>query len=193
MGCVSQPEHTQGFLYSLASNTFLKILAVPNVTEFWIVSIEMLMSSISRCAESLVGIVPSAPTTIGTTLHLTPHSLLSSLHSSLYFSIFLSSLVVTLVSPGTTMSTIRHSLLSLFRIMISGLLASITRSVKTLKSQNNFTLSFSLTFSALCWYHCSLCSRPCFFARPIGQQSPLYHALLCTLTAPFCYTLKQCG
>ena len=124
------------------------------------------MSSILRCAVSLVGIVPSAPTTTGTTLHLTRHNLSSSLHSSLYFSIFSSSLVLTLVSPGTAMSTIRHSLVSLFRTMISGLLASITRSVKTLKSQNNFTLSFSLTFSALCWYHCSLCSRPCFFARP---------------------------
>ena len=55
------------------------------MADFWIVSIETLMSSILRCAESLVGIVPSAPTTTGTTLHLTPHNLLSSLHSSLYF------------------------------------------------------------------------------------------------------------
>ena len=109
-----------------------------------------------------VRIVPSARTTTGTTLHLTPHNLPSSLHSSLYFSIFSSSLVLTLVSPGTAMSTIRPFLVSLFRTMISGLLAAITRSVKTLKSQNNFTLSFSLTFSALCWHHCSLCSRSCF-------------------------------
>ena len=118
-GCVSQPEHSQGFLYSLASNTFLKIIAVPKMADFWIVSIEMLMSSISRCAESLAGTLPSAPTTIGTTLHLTPHSLPSSLHSSLYFSMFSFSLVVTLVSPGTAMSTIRHSLVSLFKIQDS--------------------------------------------------------------------------
>ena len=40
-GCVSQPEHTQGFLYSLASKTFLKVLAVPKMADFWIVSIEI--------------------------------------------------------------------------------------------------------------------------------------------------------
>ena len=52
------------------------------MADFWSVSIELLMSSIPQCAESLVGIVPSAPTTIGTTLHLAPHNLPSSLHSS---------------------------------------------------------------------------------------------------------------
>ena len=112
------------------------------------------------------------------TLHLTHHNLPSYLHSSLYFSIFSSSLVLTLVSPGTAMSIFRHSLISLLRTMISGLLASITRSLKTLKSQNNFTLSFSLTFSALCWYHCSLCSRPCFLARPQWTAVATYHAFL---------------
>ena len=168
------------------------------MADFWIVSIERLMSSILRCAESLVGIVPSAPTTTGTTLHLTRHNLSSSLHRSLYFSIFSSSLVLTLVSPGTAMSTIRHFLVSLFRTMISGLLASITRSVKTLKSQNNFTLSFSLTFSAVWWYPragttAHYVQGHVFSPDPNGQQSPLYHAFLYTLTAPFCHTLKQCG
>ena len=43
--------------YSLASNTFLRILAVPKMADFWIVSVERLMSSILRCAESLVDIV----------------------------------------------------------------------------------------------------------------------------------------
>ena len=119
------------------------------MADFWIVFIERLMSSILRCAESLVGIVPSAPTTTGTTLHLTRHNLSSSLHRSLYFSIFSSSLVLTLVSPGTAMSTIRHSLVSLFRTMISGLLASITRSVKTLKSQNNYFVILTDLFSPL--------------------------------------------
>ena len=57
VGCVSQPKHTKGFLYSLASNTFLRILAVPKMADFWIVSVKFgLVYVYSQCIMKVLSV-----------------------------------------------------------------------------------------------------------------------------------------
>ena len=77
------------FLLLQLSNSFLRILAVPNKAVFCNSPVLIVTPSFSSQASNLLLTTPSAPTTTGTTSRcLIPHSLPISLLRSWYFSIF---------------------------------------------------------------------------------------------------------
>ena len=94
------------FLLLQLSNSFLRILAVPNKAVFCNSPVLIVTPSFSSHASNLLLTTPSAPTTTGTTSRcLIPHSLPISLLRSWYFSIFSPSFSYTLWSQGEAMST----------------------------------------------------------------------------------------
>ena len=94
------------FLLLQLSNSFLKILSVPNKAVFCNSPVLIVTPSFSSHASYLLLTTSSAPTTTGTTSRcLIPHSLPISLLRSWYFSIFSYSSPYTLWSQGEAMST----------------------------------------------------------------------------------------
>ena len=88
------------------SNSFLRILAVPNKAVFCNSPVLIVTPSFSSHASYLLLTTPSAPTTTGTTSRcLIPHSLPISLLKSRYFSIFSPSFSYTLWSQGCLLYT----------------------------------------------------------------------------------------
>ena len=144
------------FLLLQLSNTFLRILAVPNKALFCNSLILIVTPSFSSHASNLLLTTPSAPTTTGTTSRcLIPHSLPISLIRSWYFSIFSPSFSYTLWSQGEAMSTMIALLFSFSTTTMSGLLASITWSHWMVISHKILHFSFSTTPSGWCSYHFS--------------------------------------
>ena len=111
------------FLLLQLSNSFLRILAVPNKAVFCNTSVLIVTPSFSSHASNLFLTTPSAPTTTGTTSRcLIPHSLPISLSRCWYFSIFSPSFAYTLWSQGEAMSTMIALLFSFSTTTMSGLL-----------------------------------------------------------------------
>ena len=92
----------------------------------------MLPPMVLRFSFSLSGIVLNAPTTMGITYVLTPHICRISLAKSRYFSTFSSSFSLTPPSSGIATSIIWQLFSFLSMINRSGLLASISWSVRIL-------------------------------------------------------------
>ena len=108
------------------SSTILRMRAEPSNAVFWILDMERLQSTLSRCLRRLGVTAPSAPTTIGTTFtDFRCQSFFISLLRSWYLRILSSSLVFIRVSPGTAISTITAVASFFFTRTMSGRLASI--------------------------------------------------------------------
>ena len=166
------------FLLLCLSNTFLRILAVPNNAVFCSNPALMVIPSLSSHVSNLLLTAPRAPTTTGTTsCCLIPHSFPFSLFKSWYFSIFSPSFSYTLWSDGRAISTIITLLLSLSTTTMSGLQASITWSHWMFMSHNILHLSFSTTPSGWWSYH---------FSRLQSVQWTNLAILLCLLLYSFC-------
>ena len=126
------------YLSSLAYifNTFLRILADPRRAHHWISSVGVSTPMVLRFSSNLSGIVPNAPTTMGITFFLTPHIIRISLARSWYFSTFSSFFALTLPSSGIATCKIWQFFAFLSMINRSGLLASMSWSVRILKSHS---------------------------------------------------------
>ena len=136
MHCISLYRlKTFVYIQIYMSKTLLRILALPSRQTFCSSSMSQVMfSTLSHFGRHL-GSVPRAPIITGIILTSEYFQILcSSLLKSWYFSIFSFSLLATLVSNGHAMSVSRHFLLVFSRTTISGLLASIGRSVGMEKS-----------------------------------------------------------
>jgi len=137
------------------SSTLLSIRDVPRSAAFWSNSTATFDPAFFKFFSRRFVTVPRAPTTIRITLVSTFHNLFSSLAKSWCLSIFSCSFSPTLASAGTVMSITSALLLSLSITTMSVHLCSVTWSVWIFMSQRIFTLSVSMTGSAVCWYHCS--------------------------------------
>ena len=115
------------YLLLQLSNSFLRILAMPNKAVFCNKPVLMVTPSFWSHASNLLLTTRSAPTTTVTTSRcLILHSLPISLFRSWYFSIYSLPFSNTLWSQGEPISTMIALLFSFSTITMSGLLASIT-------------------------------------------------------------------
>ena len=132
------------------SMTRLRILAV---LSNGILSNRPLTSKSSKPYNNPLVTAPNAPITDGTIVTLMFLSFFNSRARSMYLSFFSLSFRFILWSAGTAKSTILQILFLLLIIMMSGLLASIRRSVCMLKSHWSSCESFSRTGAGLCICH----------------------------------------
>ena len=130
------PALADGFYWSLNDNhshqvsqTFLSIPADLNNAEDWIISTCPLISKSSSPFINPLGIVPSAPITIGITVTFMFHSCFNSLARFRNLSLFSLSFYFTLCSTGTTKSTILQFLFLLLIISRCSSLAEIRWSI----------------------------------------------------------------
>ena len=111
--------------FPLVFRTLLSVLTVLNNTVVWTVSVRPLISKSSSLFTKPLGIVPSAPTTIGITVTFMFQSFfVCSLERSKYLSIF-SLLCFLLLSTGTAKSTLRQILFFLLTNIKSCILVRI--------------------------------------------------------------------
>ena len=100
-------------IFSLLSNSFLRILVVPNKAAFYNSPFLMVTPSFSSQASNFLLTTPSAPTTSGTTPRcLIPHSLPICLFRSWYFLTFSGFLYIHSMIPGW--SSIHYDCLVIF-------------------------------------------------------------------------------
>ena len=133
------------------SRTLLSILADHNKAVVWIVSTCAFISKSSSPFTKILGIVPSAPTTIGTTVTVMVHSFFSTSARSRYLSLFSLSFLFTLGSVGTGKSTIREVLL--FFLTIIKVWSTLGDPFVSQNPREIYAVSFSKTDSSLCIYH----------------------------------------
>ena len=134
------------FLLLQLSNSFLRILAVPNNAVFCNNSVLIVTARFSSHASNLLLTTLSALTTTGTTSRcLIPHSLPISLLRSCYLLIFSPSFSYALWSQGENISTMIALLFSISTTTMSGLVASITSSHWMVISHKILHFSFSTT------------------------------------------------
>ena len=120
--------------FSPISRILLIILVDFNNAVIWMVSTCLFISKSSRSFNNSLGIVPSAPTTIGITVVLCS-TFFSALRRSTYLSLFSFSFPFTQWSVRKTISTTRLILLFLLTITRFGHLTEIRRSICISKSQ----------------------------------------------------------
>ena len=137
------------------SSTFLNIRAVPMVADFCSTSKDRLMSSNAKYEEgSLLGTVPSAPTTTGTTHSIKPSTVLKAPCTDLYRT-----------QPSHLLSSLPAHLHA--QLCQSKDTHSSPRSpcFDHMVCVQSLTCSISAVASAQWWYHWSLTGNLYFFAR----------------------------
>ena len=130
---------------------------------FW-VSVKLKKhGSLLRCSWLRFVIEPRALITMGTTDVLAFHILFIFISRSLYLLNFSASLTAMFILYGIMTSINRHSLVFLSWDTISGLFASIVRSVIIGKSHINTVLFCSMTLFGWCSHHLSLTCTLSYF------------------------------
>ena len=126
------------------SRTFLTILAEYKMTLFCNSTTFVSMPITSSLFLNSLGVIPKAPIIIGMTLTCFFQIFLNFLAKSWYFSIFSNSFASTLLSKGIVKSVILHVFFFLSITIMTGLLASIPRIVRTSQFHIMWKLLFSL-------------------------------------------------